>query len=46
MQWIVDQRARRGGNTLLDSERPEYMADRGWRISSRWLGGREEFLKV
>jgi ATP-dependent DNA helicase RecG len=43
-QWIVDQ-ARDVAQYLLDSQRPEHMAIVDAHLS-RWLGGREEFLKV
>lgn len=44
-QWIVDK-AREVAQYLLDnSERPDYMAIVDAHLT-RWLGGREEFLKV
>ncbi|VXC39310.1 ATP-dependent DNA helicase RecG [Massilia sp. 9I] len=44
-QWIVEK-AREVAQYLLDnSERPEYMAIVDAHLT-RWLGGREEFLKV
>jgi ATP-dependent DNA helicase RecG len=43
-QWIVDK-AREVAQYLLESDRPEYMAIVDAHLT-RWLGGREEFLRV